>query len=134
MSTALELLGRGWTFPVRPDRARQQLLYDGGPDKVRTAMWLILTTDPGERVMRPDFGCGLRRYLMQPNSVATRALIQRSVQAALDRWEPRITVRQVAVDPGTDPADVLIQVSYVHRLDGRADLLVYPFSLEHGHG
>jgi len=134
MSTALDLIGQGWAFPVVPDRVGQRLRYTAGPDNVRTAIWLILVTEPGERVMRPDFGCGLRRYLMQPNSVATRTLIQREVQTALDRWEPRITVQQVAVDPGADPAEVDISIGYVHRLTGRADLLVYPYSLEHGHG
>ena len=126
----LDLLGRGWAFPVEPAFPARQLQYSAGPDKVRTALWLILMTTPGERVMRPDFGCGLRRFLMAPNSVATRALIQREVHASLERWEPRVRVLEVVVEPGTDPAEVLIEVHYEHRLDGRADLLVHPFSLE----
>ena len=80
--------------------------------------------------MRPTFGCGLRRYLMKPNTTATRALIQYDVERALAAWEPRITVSEVRVDPGDDPALVLIQVSYSHVRDGSPGNLVFPFYLE----
>ncbi len=126
----LDLLGRGWAFPIVPSYPARRMQYSAGPEKIRTAIWLILMTSPGERVMRPEFGSGLRRFIMEPNSVATRALIQREVYASLDRWEPRIRLRDVTVEPGADPAEVLIRVHYEHRLDGRADLLVYPFSLD----
>ena len=80
--------------------------------------------------MRPNFGCGLRRYLMKPNVTATRALIKHDVERALTQAEPRIRLEDVRVDPGDDPALVLIQIAYVHRRDGRRDNLVYPFYLE----
>ena len=79
--------------------------------------------------MRPTFGCGLRRFLMQPNTVATRALIQHDVELALATWEPRIQVSAVDVSPGDDPALVYIQVAYLHVRDGRPGNLVYPFYL-----
>jgi uncharacterized protein len=125
-----ELLGRGWNFPVVPDSATGNLRYVSGPEKVRQAILIILETEPGERVMRPDFGCGLRRFLMSPNTPATRALIARDVEFALAAFEPRIRTTAVTVDPGDDRSLVLIQVSYVHRTDGRSDSLVYPFYLE----
>ncbi len=121
-------LGRGPRFPVLPRGG--DLLYDEGAEKVRQAIWIILDTEPGERVMRPLFGCGLRRYLMKPNSSAVRALIQRDVQQALAQWEPRIAVTGVSVDPGDDPAEVLIGVAYVHLRDSTPGNLVYPFYLE----
>ena len=80
--------------------------------------------------MRPDFGCGLRRFLMKPNTTATRALIQREVERALANWEPRIRLESVGVTPGEDPALVLVTIAYVQVLDGRRDNLVYPFYLE----
>lgn len=100
-----------------------------GPDAVAQAIVTILETDPGERVMRPDFGCGLRRFLMEPNSVATRARIQREVLHALELWEPRITVHGVDVVPGDDPATVLIGIAYTHVRDRRPGSVVLPFSL-----
>jgi phage baseplate assembly protein W len=110
--------------------AAGDLAYDEGPDKVRQAIWIVLDTEPGERLMRPGFGCGLRRYLMKPNSASTRALIGQDVSAALAAWEPRIALQGVAVDPGDDPALVLIHVRYTHVRDGRQGNLVYPFYLE----
>jgi hypothetical protein len=132
MISPLQLLGTGWNFPVEPDPRDGELLYLSGPDKVRQSIWIILDTEPGERLMRPAFGCGLRRYLMKPNTSATRALIQHDVQFSLSTWEPRIVVQNVSVDPGDDPSLVLIQVSYIHTADRLADNVIYPFYLQSG--
>ena len=126
----LDRLGRGWDFPVRPDPRQGALAYADGPEKVRQSIGIILETEPGERIMRPEFGCGLRRFLMKPNTTATRALIQQEVERALANNEPRIRVSAVVVAPGDDPALVLIQIFYAHLRDGRDDSLVYPFYLE----
>jgi phage baseplate assembly protein W len=123
------LLGRGWSLPLAPDRAGR-LPWADGPEKVRQAILILLETEPGERVMRPDFGCGLRRFLMQPRNTAIRAQIQREVIRALTAWEGRIRLETVAVEPGDDPSLVLVEIAYVHVLDGRRDTLVYPFYLE----
>jgi uncharacterized protein len=122
-------LGRGWSIPLRPDLVGRLGLAEGG-DKVRQSIYLILDTEPGERIMRPAFGCGLRRYLMAPNTTATRALIQRDVELALTAWEPRIQLRSVAVSPGDDPALILIEIFYIHVRDGREGNFVYPFYLD----
>jgi hypothetical protein len=123
------LLGRGWSLPLAPDRSGA-LAYADGPEKVRQAILIVLETEPGERLMRPAFGCGLRRFLMKPNTTATHALIQREVARALAAWEPRIRLESVTVTAGEDPALVLVDIAYVHVLDGRRDNLVYPFYLE----
>lgn len=130
MISPLKVLGRGWNSPVTPDLLSGKLRYVSGPEKIRQSILLILETEPGERVMRPTFGCGLRRYLMKPNTPATRALIKNDVEFALDSFEPRIRVTAVSVDPGDDPSLVLIQIAYVHLVDGRKDNLVYPFYLD----
>lgn len=122
-------LGRGLGFPIVPgDRDRELALVEG-PEKVRQSILTILDTEPGERVMRPSFGCGLRRFLMEPNNVATRTLIAHHVELALGRWEPRIALDGVEVVPGSDPALVLVAISYTHLVDGRPDNLVYPLYL-----
>jgi uncharacterized protein len=126
----LSFLGKGWSAPLRPDERSGKLEYESGPEKVRQSIQIILDTEPGERVMRPTFGCGLRRYLMKPNTPATRALIQREVQLALKLWEPRIDAQRVEVTPGDDPSLVLIEIIYVHKRDGRQGNFVYPFYLE----
>jgi phage baseplate assembly protein W len=127
---ALRILGSGWNFPVRPDLNTGGLEYASGIDKVRQSILIILETEPGERLMRPAYGCGLRRYLMKPNTTATRAMIRNDVERALTALEPRIRLEGVQVDPGDDPALVLIAIAYSHARDGRKDNLVYPFYLE----
>ena len=122
-------LGRGWRFPVQVEPTVRGLQYAAGTEKVRESIWIILDTDPGERIMRPTFGCGLRRYLGEPNTVAVRALIRYDVERALAAWEPRIQVTAVDVSPGVDPSLVEIAIAYVHVRTNRPDNIVYPFAL-----
>jgi phage baseplate assembly protein W len=129
MRTTLQFLGSGWNYPVAP-AAPGKLELAVGPEKVAQSIWIILDTQPGERVMRPTFGCGLRRYLMSPNTSATRALIQHDVETALAAFEPRIRVTVVNVDPGDDPALVLIRIAYLHLRNNQPANLVFPFYLE----
>jgi phage baseplate assembly protein W len=121
-------VGRGPRFPLRPGRDGG-ISFVGGEEIIRQSIETILDTDPGERVMLPTFGCGLRRYLMEPNTTATRASMQQEIEDALSRWEPRIQLTSVAVTPGDDPSLVWIEIAYVRLVDRRADNLVYPFYL-----
>jgi phage baseplate assembly protein W len=121
-------VGRGHRFPLRPG-ADGGLAFVGGEAIIRQSIETILDTEPGERVMLPTFGCGLRRYLMEPNTTATRAAMQQDIEDALGRWEPRIRLTGVAVTPGEDPALVWIEIAYVRLVDLRPDNLVYPFYL-----
>jgi uncharacterized protein len=115
---------------MTPAPGTRTMQWRGGPEKVRESIRIILETEPGERLMRPRFGAGLRRFLMEPNNVATRTLIHREVVAALDAWEPRISVAEVVVAPGGDPSLIDITIRYEHVRDGSSGLLVYPFYLE----
>lgn len=126
----LDPLGRGLAFPLLPDPRSRALGTAAGNEKVRQSIALLLETEPGERLMRPTFGCGLRRYLGKPNSAATRALIKREVELALATWEPRIRLEGVAVVPGEDAALVLIEIRYQNTRDAKPGNLVYPFYLE----
>jgi uncharacterized protein len=129
MSLARAVFGHGLAVPLgaTPQGALAQA---DGPEKVRQAIAIILDTEPGERLMLPRFGCGLRRFLMQPNTAATRAAMRREIDTALREWEPRIRVGRVNVLAGEDPSLVLVQIDYEHLRDGRRDNLVYPFYLE----
>ena len=129
MTASTSFLGQGWAYPVRP-QAGGALGYAADTDKVMQSIWIILDTEPGERVMRPTFGCGLRRYLMKPNTSAIRSLIRHDVEIALANFEPRIQLTGLSVEPGDDPALVLIRIAYVTVRDNRPGNLVYPFYLE----
>jgi phage baseplate assembly protein W len=128
MTVGKAIFGQGLALPLLPDVSGALTVADG-PEKVRQSIAIILDTEPGERVMRPGFGCGLRRFLMQPNTTATRAAMQREIETSLNAWEPRIKLDSVNVTPGNDPSLVLVQISYQHVRDGRRDNLVYPFYL-----
>ena len=113
-------LGTGWAFP--PEAAttsRFELRW--GAALVRQSVLIILDTEPGERVMRPDFGCGLRRFLMEPNTPATRAAIAGEIEAALRAWEQRIVVGTVDVTATDDPSTVLVSISYTLTRDQSID-------------
>jgi phage baseplate assembly protein W len=111
-------LGIGWAFPVVPTQPRGALAEASGAELVRQSVRLILATEPGERIHRPAFGCGLRRFLMAPNTPGTRAAIAEVTTAALTSWEPRIQLQRVDVSPAEDPSVAVLTVSYVHVRDG----------------
>jgi uncharacterized protein len=125
--TTLDFLGAGAPFPFVLSGGRMDLAV--GADKVRQSVMLILETEPGERVMRPDFGCGLERYLMAPNNEVTRAQLSGSIEAALQRWEPRISVEEVDVYAGNDLAEVIVSIRYQHVRDGSDGAVLFPFRL-----
>lgn len=91
------LFGQGLSFPPRVG-GDGRLAWSEGEDNVRESIRVILLTEPGERLMREDFGCGLRRFLFEPNTVTTRQLIRERVIKAIGRWEPRVKVDDVTVE------------------------------------
>lgn len=125
-----EFLGVGWQFPVArsTDGIIAPARYE---ESIRQAIWIILGTAPGERTMRPDFGCGIHDFVFAPNSPDTAGRLTNLVEEALIRWEPRIDVLNVTVgpDPG-DPALLLIVIAYRVRTTNNRFNLVYPFYLE----
>jgi len=107
-----KLYGRGIGFPPRVGPEGRVVWSEGGGN-IRESIQVILLTRPGERIMRPDFGAGLEAYLFEPNTVTTRHLIQDRIVKALARWEPRIAVQSVVVDPDpVDPQAALATITY----------------------
>jgi phage baseplate assembly protein W len=120
-------IGTGLRFPIRPDPVTRALPRVAGMDRIRQSIEQILDTEPGERIMLPEFGCGLRRYLMEPNTLTTRTAIAKDIETALARWEPRVQLTGVEVTAGEEPELAWVQISYRRRSDLRDDNLVYPF-------
>jgi hypothetical protein len=121
-------LGNGFSFPF-------QVNLQGGVQlshttrSVEESIWIILRTDLGERVYRPDFGSRLSELAFMPLNSQTLILIRLYVQEALERWEPRILLEEVLTNPDTVLGRVDITVNYrlVDTYDRRS--LVYPFYL-----
>lgn len=95
------VFGSGISFPVRlgPDG---RVAVSAGPDNIREMIRVILLTEPGERLRLPEFGGGAGRFLFEPNTVATRRLVQERIEEALRRWEPRIALQAVSVEEDPD--------------------------------
>ena len=125
-----EFLGVGWQFPPRPD-ASGQIAMARYEESVRQAIWTILDTARGERVMRPDFGCGIHDLVFAVNSAGTVGRVVSEVRQALVLWEPRIDVLDVAVLPDAGQSNLLpIKIDYQVRATNSRFNLVYPFYLE----
>jgi phage baseplate assembly protein W len=121
-------VGQGPRFPFRPDESGA-MTQVGGMDLIRQSIMILLDTEPGERIMLPSFGCGLRRYLMEPNALSVRTAMAEDITTAIRLWEPRVRLVNVAVTPGDEPELVWIDIAYERAADRRPDNLVFPFYL-----
>ena len=122
-------LGKGWQFPVAvdDDGALAVAEYE---ESVRQSIWVVLGTAKGERVMRPDFGCGIYDMVFGVNSSTAASEAAEEVRDALVSFEPRIDVLNVEVSPGGDGEVLYVSIDYQVRATNTVFNLVYPFYLE----
>ena len=127
-----DFLGLGWNFPISLDDDTGQVeLAPNGEEGIRQSIWMILGTSPGERVMRPDFGCGIHDMVFGVNNAATASAVAGAVREALAVWEPRVDVLDVyALPDRSRPNLLLIEINYQVRSTNSRFNLVYPFYLE----
>jgi len=122
-----EILGSGIAFPLQVDRRGGIALAHDETD-VDQAIQLILSTAPGERPMRPEFGCGVHDFVFDTIDAGTVARMETEIRSALDRWEPRIEVQRIEFDlDGVDRGELLIHIGYQLRHTNHMRNLVYPF-------
>src|SRR6266540_2822204 len=91
-----DFIGAGWAFPLSIDATGRVALVTRERE-IEQAVRLILSTSPGERPMRPEFGCGIGEYVFGPANASTAAMIAYDVRRSLESWEPRIDVEDVRV-------------------------------------
>lgn len=122
-----DFIGVGWAYPLDIN-VNGGFALAGGIEKLEQAMRLILTTYPGDRPMRPEFGCRLRDYIFGGATVESAADISAEVMSSLLRWEPRVTVDGVDVYPDQANASLLyIDIGYVVKATNDRRNLVFPF-------
>jgi phage baseplate assembly protein W len=128
---ANEFLGIGWNLPVALDDDDRLRMASDGEEGIRQSIWMILSTAPGERLMRPDFGCGIHDMVFGVSSAGTANAVAGAVRKALATWEPRIDVLDVfaAPDPA-EPSVLQIEINYQVRSTNSRFNLVFPFYLE----
>jgi phage baseplate assembly protein W len=130
--SAKAFLGVGWAFPIRADKTTGDVALAVYEEDIRQAIRLILETDLGERVMRPDFGVGLRALVFEPINTTTLALARHRVEEALITWEPRIDTLIIQVTADPPHGRLMIEIDYRVRLTNTFYNLVYPFYLQEG--
>ncbi len=122
-----EFIGRGWAFPLRTD-ATGGIALVSREREIEEAIRLIIGTAPGERPMRPEFGCRIHDYVFASADGTTAAAIGAEVTGALRRWEPRIDVEDVVVSFDARDASVMyIDIRYSIRRTNDRRNLVFPF-------
>jgi phage baseplate assembly protein W len=144
-----DFLGRGWSFP--PDFGLRGIAMSAYEAKVAESIRIILGTARGERVMRPDFGCGIHDLVFEPANESTLALIRAAVRGALVLWEPRVDLLDVWIEAtpgvalrrnlpagealppaGARDGTLIIAIDYRVRGTNNEFNLVYPFYLRQG--
>ncbi len=128
-----DFLGVGWSYPVVLDPQRGDIALSRYEKDIKEAIRIILETGRGERVMRPDFGCGIHDLVFEEMSSTVLFAVESEVRDALQLYEARIDLVEVAVDPSQAAAGLLIvAIQYRIRRTNQRDNLVYPFYFREG--
>lgn len=123
----MDFIGRGLAFPVHTD-ATGSIALVGGEREIVESIRLILATAPGERPMRPEFGCAIHDLVFAPADAGTAGQIAYQVRLSLERWEPRIELTDVLVSfAEVGQGTLLIDVRYSLRGSNDPRNLVFPF-------
>jgi len=122
-------LGTGLAFPLRLNQRGEIALVSGEKD-IEQSIEIILGTRPGERVMRPTFGCRAQELIFEPRDATTFTLMKTYVEEALKFWEPRINVNgiDISIDDASDGA-VFVEIQYEIKETHDVRSIVYPFFL-----
>lgn len=133
MDSAKGFLGVGWKFPVQVDEATGRIKTSSYEEDIQEAIGLIVMTSRGERVMNPQFGCGIRRFVFDDVDYTTINQMQNEVRNTLIAWEPRITDIEVIVETdGKSAGKLVIHVAYVVRATNNPFNLVFPYFMNEG--
>ena len=127
MTNTADFIGKGIMFPLRVDQSGS-IALTAGADDLGSSIRMVLATAPGERLMRPQFGCRIWELMFEPINANTIGLMGLAVREALGQWEPRIDVEDVEVVPDTSSdGRVDIRITYRTRATNDHRNLVYPF-------
>ncbi len=120
-------LGKGVALAFDIDQ-KGSLKTASGAELIRESLFIILSTKIGERIERSDFGCRIHELMFAQNDTFTRAEAKIYVEEAIRRWEPRVTIRSIAIETG-ERNELLIDIDYYIIEENSVDNLVYPFYL-----
>jgi uncharacterized protein len=124
------IVGTGWRFPILPDAAGG-LTYVDGDENVEQSLKILLLTNLGQRVMRPDFGSKAQSMVFAPGSLQFLGLLETTIREAVRDWEPRIDLEEVRAETDLeDETRVTVHIGYRVRQTNTRSNLVFPFYLD----
>lgn len=128
-------LGTGFKFPIQVDPSTGRMKTSSHEEDIKEAIGIILNTRKGERVMNPDFGCGIHEYAFGTADFTTLSLMRKEIIDTLVMWEPRIDEIEVTVDDSqSEVGKIIINISYVVRATNNPFNLVFPYYINEGFG
>jgi phage baseplate assembly protein W len=126
------LLGKGWSFPISSD-IKGNIQFSQYEKSIEESIRIILSTTPGERLMRPDFGCKINEIVFFPNNSKSKTLAESYIREAIIKWEPRVILKEVRGENDcNNSAAINIHIHYEIRSVNTFFNMVYPFYLERG--
>lgn len=127
-----DFLGTGFHFPIEIDETTGRFKMSREDENIKESIRLILMTGRGERVMRPEFGCGLKQFVYETMDYGTLIRMEQEIKEALTLWEPRIEEIEVSVAPSEEQNALMIHISYRVRATNNPYNYVFPFYLQEG--
>lgn len=125
-------LGKAWSYPPRLDAENRMTVMAEKEENIRQSLWTLLSTSPGERVHRYDYGCPIRKYVFETMDATTKTLIREEIEKSVILFEPRITLNAVTLDLDQKEGVMRINLDYTVRQTNRRSNMVYPFYLNEG--
>ena len=125
-------LGNGWNFPPALDKDGTPTRMSAYEENIRQSLWTLLSTSPGERVHRYDYGCSVRRYVFEIMDISTQTLLRDEIERAVVMFEPRVDLNRVDFEVDEAAGILRITLDYTIRRTNRRTNMVYPFYLHEG--
>ncbi len=133
MSAAKSFLGTGWGFPPEFNRRSGEVMMVSDEDDVREALHILLSTSPGERIMNPTYGCGLKSMVFESLDESSITRVKSMIKRAILFFEPRITLKGIDIDTEEFSEGIMrIHLDYMVRATNSRSNMVYPFYFREG--
>lgn len=125
-------LGIGWSFPPEFGGSTASTIMSTAEENIRQSLHVLLSTSPGERINRYDYGCSIQKYVFEIMDVTTQTLLAEEIKRSVTLYEPRIDLNSVTFDVQQERGLLLINLDYTIHQTNRRSNLVYPFYLNEG--
>lgn len=132
MTQTNTFLGNGWSFPPALDKDGTPTRMASYEENIRQSLWTLLSTSPGERVHRYDYGCPIRQYMFEMMDISTQTQLRDEIERAVVMFEPRVDLNKVGFEIDEEGAVLRITLDYTIRQTNRRTNMVYPFYLREG--